>query len=315
MHLLADAAAKLHSTLLDWYAQNRRDLPWRRTRDPYRILVSEIMLQQTQVSRVVPKLEEWLQLFPTVTALANATKREVLVAWSGMGYNRRALNIHRVATEIQNSYRGEIPADLESLCALPGIGKYTASAVMCFAFRRKVPVVDINIRRVISRVTLLLEHEDELLPETEAWTIAADMLPDRAYFNWNQALMDLGAAVCTKRSPGCTVCPVSQFCKSSGNLEPMKIERSSSVREVPRRIYRGKVIELLRSNNGRKGYSFEEIGRTLRAGFSEKHHDWLVDILHTLEADEMIIVKRNGRSIMASEISLDLASITVHLVE
>src|SRR2546429_3900942 len=183
----------MQSALLAWYAENGRDLPWRRTRDPYAILVSEVMLQQTQAARVVPRYLAWLERWPTVDALADASATEVLRAWQGLGYNRRALNLHRAAREIAaNGWPDE-------LTELPGVGRYTADAVACFAFGRAVLPVDVNVRRVLERTGGSFDH-----------TCA-------------QALMDLGATVCIARVPRCGEYPLAAGCPSRGRrYEPLR---------------------------------------------------------------------------------------------
>ena len=179
--------------LLDWFETNGRDLPWRRTRDPYAILVSEVMLQQTQAARVVPRYLAWLERWPTAEALAAASTAEVLREWQGLGYNRRALNLHRAARAVAAS---GWPNDLTTL---PGVGRYTADAVACFAFGRPVLPVDVNVRRVIERTGASFDH-----------TCA-------------QALMDLGATVCIARVPRCGDCPLAEDCPSRGQrFEPLR---------------------------------------------------------------------------------------------
>ena len=183
----------MEAELLDWYRRNARDLPWRRTRDPYAILVSEVMAQQTQVERVVPRWERWLERWPTVDALAAASPGDVITEWQGLGYNRRALNLHRAAQHI--AAHGW-PDDLTEL---PGVGRYTADAVACFAFSRDVLPEDVNVRRVTDRT-------------------GATFSPAAA-----QALMDLGATVCLARIPRCGVCPLAEGCPSRGRrYEPLR---------------------------------------------------------------------------------------------
>jgi A/G-specific adenine glycosylase len=186
---------ELREAVLDWYARSRRDLPWRRTTDPYAILVSEVMLQQTQVARVVPRYLEWLERWPDAASLAAASRGEVLAAWVGLGYNRRALALHEAARAVA---RDGWPADLRTL---PGVGPYTAAAVASFAFGAEVAAVDTNARRVAERIGR--GSPSELLA------------PGRAA-EWNQAAMELGATVCTARAPRCDACPVAAWCASAG---------------------------------------------------------------------------------------------------
>lgn len=179
--------------ILSWYAKNQRDLPWRKTRDPYNILISEIMSQQTQISRVVPKYDAWIKELPTLTDLATAPISTVLRLWSGLGYNRRALYLQKAAKVIIETYAGEFPLTGEELQKLPGIGKYTASAIACFAYNAQIPVIDTNIRKVI------LVHFGDQIPdgrseEKRVQEIAWKLLPKGNAYHWNQALMDYAGA-------------------------------------------------------------------------------------------------------------------------
>jgi A/G-specific adenine glycosylase len=197
--------------LLAWYGRHRRDLPWRRTRDPYHILVSEMMLQQTQVGRVIPKYEEWLARYPSLQALAEAGRREVREAWYPLGYNARPLRLRDIARAVVSRYRGRIPATREELLALKGIGPYTAGAVLSFAHRQDAPVLDTNVRRVLRRVFL---GEGAAPPDRRLWELAEQLLPRGSAYDFNQALMDFGATVCTARKPGCPACALATLCAS-----------------------------------------------------------------------------------------------------
>jgi A/G-specific adenine glycosylase len=198
-----------------WYRANCRDLPWRRTRDPYSILVSELMLQQTQVSRVVTKYGEFLDVFPTLESVARARPSRVREAWSGLGYYARARNLHRLARAVvRDGGPATLPADPAALRALPGIGAYTAGAVASFAYERRAPLVDTNVARVLARV-----YAPRVRPKTSGgsrtlWGIAEAVLPrsGRIAYTHNQALMELGALVCTARVRHCTRCPVRSVC-------------------------------------------------------------------------------------------------------
>jgi len=200
-----------------WYRRHHRDLPWRRTRDPYHVLVSELMLQQTQVSRVVPKYHEFLGRYPTLHDVARATPTMVMEAWSGLGYYARARNLHRLATEVTGpGGPGVLPAEVAALRALPGIGAYTAGAVASFAYERRAALVDTNVARVIKRA-----FAPEVDPKSGrgarvVWAIAERLLPRRGRDAWvhNQALMELGALVCTARARQCTRCPVRPACET-----------------------------------------------------------------------------------------------------
>jgi A/G-specific adenine glycosylase len=200
--------------LLSWYRRNRRDLPWRRTSDPYAILVSEFMLQQTQVATVIPYYNEWLRRFPDFAALAAASEADVLHAWQGLGYYARARNLRVTALVIVEKHDGTFPRDLASIRALPGIGRYTANAVATFAFDRPVPIVEANIARVLSRLFDLQTPLDTSAGRDRLWSSAGQLLPRRSASQHNSALMELGALVCTSR-PKCHSCPVRTFCRTT----------------------------------------------------------------------------------------------------
>lgn len=231
----ADAEA-----ILAWYAAVRRDLPWRRTRDPYRILVSEVMLQQTQVARVVPYYEAWLERFPDERSLASAPAADVLRMWSGLGYNRRALALQTACAVVA---REGWPRSVEGLLALPGVGPYTAAAVASFAFGVQAAAVDTNVRRVIERVDRRRRRAPELARR------AAAIAPDGRAADWNQALMELGATVCTARAPACEACPAAS-CRSRGRTldwgDPAGRPAAERVRfEDTDRYVRGRIVAAL----------------------------------------------------------------------
>jgi A/G-specific adenine glycosylase len=208
-----------------WFRANGRDLPWRRTRDPYRVLVSELMLQQTQVSRVVPKYTEFLTAFPTLHDVARAHPRRVTEAWSGLGYYARARNLHALAREVTDRGRdplATLPPDAERLRALPGIGAYTAGAVSSFAYERRAELVDTNVARVLKRVFAPEVDLKSGRGQKQLWAIARALLPRTGGTTWthNQALMELGALVCTARVARCGECPVAGVCETAVNGEP-----------------------------------------------------------------------------------------------
>ena len=210
-------ARRFGSRLRTWFRANGRDLPWRRTRDPYRILVSELMLQQTQVSRVVPKYEEFLSTFPTLHDVARARPARVAEAWSGLGYYARARNLHALARRVTDRGRdadATLPPDVVSLRALPGIGAYTAGAVSSFAYERRAELVDTNVARVLKRVFAPDADIKRGPGQKRVWSIAREILPrtGRAAWTHNQALMELGALVCTARVARCGACPVRSVC-------------------------------------------------------------------------------------------------------
>ena len=213
----ADRLRTFGRRLRAWYRVHSRDLPWRRTRDPYHVLVSELMLQQTQVSRVVPKYHEFLGTFPTLDAVAAVPVARVAEAWSGLGYYARARNLHRLALHVTAADGpGALPSDPVALRALPGVGAYTAGAVASFAYERRAPLVDTNVARVLRRV-----FAPDLAPKSTAeskatWALAEATLPRSGRHAWthNQALMELGALVCTARIRHCTGCPVKRVCET-----------------------------------------------------------------------------------------------------
>jgi A/G-specific adenine glycosylase len=250
----------LRARLLAWFAGNRRDLPWRRTKDPYRVLVSEVMLQQTQVARVLPAYERFLRRFPRLSALAAAPLGEVLREWSGLGYNRRARDLHRIARLRPK----RLPTAVAALDALPGIGRYTASAVACFAHGDPTPFADTNIRRVLGRYFL-----GRVATEAEARRLDAALVPlDRAA-DWHHALMDLGATVCVSRSPRCGRCPIARGCRGRGPGvgAPVGVAPELARRRQPpfassdRRI-RGLIVSALRS--APTGLTVQTLARRLR---------------------------------------------------
>ena len=234
--------------LLQWSERTRRDLPWRRTRDPWAVLVSELMLQQTQVARVVPKYEAFLARFPTPAACAAATPADVVRLWAGLGYNRRALNLHRAAQRCVEDHDGTLPTTIEELRALPGIGPYTARAVLAFATNADVGVLDTNAARVTAR---LAGHR---LDARAAQTAADAAVPPGHGWAWNQAMLDLGATVCTKRIARCGECPLTAHCAwhVAGHPEPDPSDGSAgtsgrqSTFEGSDRQGRGRLVDALR---------------------------------------------------------------------
>jgi len=200
--------------LLAWYARHGRDLPWRRTRDPYRVLVSEIMLQQTQVDRVVPKYHQFLERYPTLEDLAGARARDVRQLWYPLGYNIRPVRLHQIARETVARYGGRLPDTAEGLRGLPGIGRYTAGAVLSFAYGQDAAILDTNVRRVLSRVFIGPRRMQRLRGEKAYWDLAEALVPPGRAYDFNQALMDFGATWCSPRAPRCAPCPMKRFCVS-----------------------------------------------------------------------------------------------------
>ncbi len=198
--------------LLNWYRDHYRSLPWRDTHDPYRIWVSEIMLQQTQVATVIPYYERFLKRFPTVKSLGNAPIDEVLKLWEGLGYYRRARQMHAAAQKIIVEHNGVFPQTFESVLELPGIGRYTAGAILSFAFDRRLPIVEANTLRLYSRLIKLTEPPQSRAGQLQLWEFAEKILPEVHPGQMNQALMELGSQVCTPREPACLLCPLSEWC-------------------------------------------------------------------------------------------------------
>jgi A/G-specific adenine glycosylase len=205
---------RFRQRILTWYRRHGRDLPWRKTTDPYHILVSEVMLQQTQVDRVVPKYHEWLDKYPSLQALAAAPEQEVADAWYPLGYNIRPRRLHTIARESVSRYGGHLPADEETLLSFKGIGAYTAGAIRSFAFRERAAILDTNVARVLFRVFVARGDAKGHAMKRHLWTISEALVPSRHVFDFNQALMDLGAMVCVARHPKCLVCPMTKSCRA-----------------------------------------------------------------------------------------------------
>jgi len=203
---------RFRSRLLAWYRRNGRDLPWRKTDDPYHILVSEIMLQQTQVDRVLPKYEEWLEKYPSLQALAAAPEQEVTRTWYPLGYNIRPKRLQTIAREAVTRYGGTLPSDHDTLLSFKGIGAYTAGAIRSFAFRERAAILDTNVARVLYRVFVGNGDQKSHAMKRHLWTVSDTLVPRRDVFDFNQALMDFGAIVCVARNPKCLVCPMAKSC-------------------------------------------------------------------------------------------------------
>lgn len=202
----------LRPRLLEWYAQNRRDLPWRRTRNPWHIWVSEVMCQQTRVASVIPYFERFMARFPTPTALAEAPLDDLLTLWAGLGYYSRARNLHKGATQVLQRHGGEIPNDPKAFLALAGVGRYTCGAVMSIAFGRCEPVVDGNVVRVFSRLLCIEEDPRTTAVQKALWATAGALVQGPTPGDLNQSIMELGALVCSPKSPTCLLCPVRDAC-------------------------------------------------------------------------------------------------------
>jgi A/G-specific adenine glycosylase len=213
------ARRRFRQRLLTWYGRHGRDLPWRKTDDPYHILVSEIMLQQTQVDRVLPKYAEWLDKFPSLHALAAADEDHVTETWRPLGYNIRPRRLQAIAREAVARYDGRLPDDEETLLSFKGIGAYTAGAIRSFAFGQRAAILDTNVARVLFRVFVGDGDPKSHAMKKHLWSVSETLVPHRNVFDFNQALMDFGATVCVARGPRCLACPMSKECRAfAGNV-------------------------------------------------------------------------------------------------
>jgi A/G-specific adenine glycosylase len=312
--LAPEQIEQAHTALLTWYAQEQRDLPWRTTDDPYAILVSEVMLQQTQVDRVLPKFHQFLTAFPTLTDLATAPTADVISVWVPLGYNRRAVSLQSIAQQVIAEYEGRIPDTIDALLTLKGIGRYTAGAIACFAYHKQVATVDTNIRRVLHRVFLGLEHPDPKANDAQMLTLAEQVLPVGHAYNWNQALMDMGATVCSSANPLCGSCPLQQCCAaytemSQYSLFPSGVvlrqlrkvaEKKTKYQSQPftstNRYFRGRIVDLLRTLPTPQCMTLNELGPQIKADFmgSESDQAWLVKIVEGLNRDGLIKITEEG---------------------
>jgi A/G-specific adenine glycosylase len=222
----------LRRALAAWFRKAARDLPWRSTRDPYAILVSEIMLQQTQVATVIPFYERWLARFPDFASLADAEGSDVLSVWQGLGYYSRARNLHRAARTVVAAHGGAMPRDAALIRALPGIGRYTAGAVASFAFDLPEPIVDANVARVLARLLNLHTPVDSTAGQRALWETASALVPEKDARTFNGALMELGAILCTPRTPRCDGCPVRGHCAAFANGTAESLPKKKPRRKI-----------------------------------------------------------------------------------
>lgn len=259
--------------LLQWYAQNARELPWRSVQSPYRTWVSEVMLQQTQVETVIPYFQRWMVRFPDVHSLAKAQEGDVLSAWEGLGYYSRARNLHQAAHIVVNDLNGQLPRNPQALQELPGIGPYTAAAIASMAFDVDVAAVDGNIRRVLARLFDVREPVGSKEGEQRFWTLANENLPPGQASSYNQALMDLGALICTPKTAVCERCPIAEFCQAKAlgvqADRPIRSPRKKSphLTVTAAVIQReGKVLLAQRPSKGLLGGMWEFPGGTMEEG-------------------------------------------------
>jgi A/G-specific adenine glycosylase len=224
---------KIQTNLLQWFKKNGRDLPWRKTRDPYAIWVSEIMLQQTQVTTVIPYYQKFLKSFPTIHHLAKSDLSKVLKVWEGLGYYSRARNLHRASQIVLTRFRGKIPETLKDLLDLPGIGRSTAGSILSFAFHKDAPILDGNAKRVLSRLFTVSSNPMKSKTEGLLWQISESLIPKGFSNPFNQALMDLGSMLCTPKEPECDRCPLHRFCKGRASGKPERFPAKKVKRTIP----------------------------------------------------------------------------------
>jgi A/G-specific adenine glycosylase len=304
--------AQVHVVLLQWYRAHQRDLPWRSTSDAYAILVSEIMLQQTQVERVLPKYAQFLTVFPTLADLATAPTAEVIKVWVPLGYNSRAVRLQSIARQVIAEFGGQIPSSVDELLRLKGIGRYTAGAIACFAYHRQVATVDTNIYRVLHRIFLGLEHPEPRLSTDQMFAFAEQVLPPGEAYNWNQALMDLGATICASANPQCARCPLQEQCQAYSEMSQYSLfpggtvlrqlrkvaEPRSSYETTPftstSRYFRGRIIDHLRSLAANQRITLANLGPILKADYSEADAPWLLKLVQGLAKDGLLDMQEDG---------------------
>lgn len=307
-----DALAQAHTLLLTWYATEQRDLPWRATSDPYAILVSEIMLQQTQVDRVLPKYQQFLSAFPSLADLAAAPTAEVISVWVPLGYNMRAVRLQSLARQVIEQYGGRIPDTIDELLTLKGIGRYTAGAIACFAYHQQVATVDTNIRRVLHRIFIGLEQPDARLNDAQMLALAEQVLPEGEAYNWNQALMDLGATICTSNNPRCTECPMQKTCQAYAEMSQHSLFPSGMVLRQLRKVaekkpgyqsqpftstnryFRGRIVDTLRTLPPTQRVSLLKLGPSIKPDFCADDLPWLQRIISGLVRDGLVDYTEDG---------------------
>lgn len=279
--------------ILEWYSRYRRILPWRDVDDPYLVVVSEIMLQQTGVERVVPKFQEFVRLFPSFESLANAATADVIRAWSGLGYNRRAINLQRLARVVVTEHGGRLPLAVMDLKKLPGVGDYTAAAIACFCHGADVAAIDVNVRRVIRR----LAFAGRDVPVSEVDRLARALVPPGRSRDWNQALMDLGSGHCALHRPTCLLCPARNDCSFADAPATPDANYAKTPRRVAEpkesfygstRYYRGRIVEYLRQLPPGVGVGLDDLGPSVKSDWIESDGAWLAGIVAGLVRDGLV---------------------------
>ena len=299
LHVRTDETVqRIQVALLGWYRAHRRALPWRKTKSPYRIFLAEMMLQQTQVERVISKYQDFLARYPTIRQLAAAPLADVIRLWAGLGYNRRAVHLHRAAQAVVQEHGGTFPMTLQALLGLPGIGAYTARALLSFVSNAPVAVVDTNVRRVLGRVyqrDLAAVFGIEGPTERQFQGLADSLVPNEQSARWNQALMDLGSSVCTSRRPDCPHCPLFTWCQAG---------RAGVVRDLPslrpkgqgrfsgsRRYYRGRIIAALRDSPQGESFPFPALASHIRDQIDAEIPAARVwELAQDLERDGLVVI-------------------------
>lgn len=272
--------SQFHASLLEWYDEDARDLPWRRTDDAYCIWLSEIMMQQTRIEQGTPYYERFLERFPELNALAAATEEEVLKQWEGLGYYSRARNLHRTAKILVEQYDGIFPRDPEVLQLLPGIGKYTAGAIASIAYGVPVSVVDGNIKRVLARLYAIQESIDLSSVDKRLWELSAVVLNPRRPGDHNQAMMELGARICVPRNPLCASCPVQKHCRAFGAKLQDELPQRTPKKKIPHHemvvaalVHEGNYLIVKRPSEGFLGGLWEFPGDRIKK--AETHEEAL----------------------------------------
>lgn len=270
-----DFKTQIAADLLTWYGKHKRDLPWRQTDDPYRILLSEFMLQQTQVDTVIPYYHRFLDRFPTVYDLANAAGDDVLKAWEGLGYYARARNLHKAARSIAMDFGGTVPDTYDELKSLPGFGPYTTAAVLSIAYDRDYAVLDGNVIRVLTRLFDIGDDVAQTRAKNRLWDLAQDLLPKGEAATYNQAIMELGALICTAKTPVCDQCPVQEYCAAYRAGNPQRLPVKAKRKPRPHHTlcagivwHNDKVLITQRPQNGLLGGLWEFPAGTQQGGES-----------------------------------------------
>ncbi|CAA9554212.1 MAG: A/G-specific adenine glycosylase [uncultured Thermomicrobiales bacterium] len=289
----------IQDALLAWFGECGRNLPWRHTRDPWAILVSEVMLQQIQVARAIPFYEAFLDRFPTIQSLADAPLADAIRVWGDLGRYRRIVHLHRTARIIVEVHGGLVPDDEAVLRSLPGIGPYTAGAVACFAYGHDTGFIDTNMRRVLHRVFLGADVPAPMVRDRELQTLAIAAVPSGRGWAWNQGLMDLGARVCTARKPACDQCPLGPHCTARPTIQgaldaaPRKSAGATPAYDSTNRYFRGRILAELRAIPPvppENGITMPDLGQRVRPGFEPTDLPWLQEIVSGLAKDGLAAV-------------------------